>query len=99
MTVSGADHAHDRLQAFFDALPEALLRAKCVMYPAEKPECRTIYQRAGARWRYTTGEPWGDVQPHSSLAFIGPAGLLDAPTLETRLYACVAFRSDALKFA
>lgn len=108
------DHAHDFesvsftideplngncLQAVFDALPEALLRAKGVLNLAEEPECRTIYQRVGARWRYTTGEPWGDVQPHSSLVFIGPAGLLEQPTLETRLHACRTNKSDAVETA
>jgi len=78
----------DRLQAVFDALPESLLRAKGVLNLVEEPKCRTIYQRVGARWRYTTGEPWDDVQPHSSLVFIGPVGLLDRPTLETRLHTC-----------
>lgn len=108
------DHAHDfesvsftidepldgeRLQAFFDALPASLLRAKGVLYLAEKPEHRTIYQRVGARWSYTTAEPWGDEPPHSSLVFISPAGVLDEPTLEARLLACQANMSDAARTA
>ena len=108
------DHAHDfeslsftvdepldgdRLQAFFETLPEALLRAKGVLNLVEKPDRRTIYQRVGARWHYTTGEPWGDVQPHSSLVFISPAGVLDEPTLEARLLACQANMSDAARTA
>jgi len=83
----------------FATLPEALLRAKRVLYFAEELDRRTIYQRVGEGWRYTTGEPWGDVQPHSSLVFIGPVGLLDRPTLAARLDACLSFRSDALEAA
>ncbi len=99
------DHAHDfeslsftieepldgdRLQAFFDALPESVLRAKGVLSLAEEPKRRTIYQRVGGRWRYTPGEPWGDEKPHSSFVVIGPAGLFDRAALEARLESCVA---------
>ena len=80
----------DRLQAFFDALPGSLLRAKGVLNLAEKPERRTIYQRVGKRWSYTTAEPWGDETPHSSLVFIGPSGRLDQAALEAGLDACRA---------
>jgi G3E family GTPase len=86
----------DRLQEFFDAMPEPLLRAKGVLNLADEPTRRTIYQRVGKRWSYTPAEPWGDTQPHSSLVFIGPVGLLDGPTLETRLDACRVKRRDAV---
>ena len=84
----------DRLQAFFDTLPDSLLRAKGVLKLAEKPERRTIYQRVGKRWSYTTAEPWGDETPHSSLVFIGPSGLLDQAALEAVLDACRVDRID-----
>ena len=84
----------DRLHVVFDALPEELLRAKGVLNLAEEPKRRTIYQRVGKRWSYTAAEPWGKVRPHSSLVFIGPVGLLDAPTLEARFGACRANRRD-----
>jgi G3E family GTPase len=85
----------DRLHAFLEALPEALLRAKGVLNLAEEPSQRTIYQRVGKRWSYTPAEPWGDETPHSSLVFIGPPWLLDESTLEAGLYACRADRLDA----
>ena len=99
------DHAHDfenmsftidhpldgdRLHELFGTLPESLLRAKGVLNLVEEPKYQTIYQRVGKRWSYTPSEPWGDELPHSSLVFIGPAGLLDRSTLEAGLDACVA---------
>lgn len=80
----------DRLQAVFDALPEALLRAKGVLNLVEEPDRQTIYQRVGERWSYRSAEPWGDETPRSSLVFIGPRGLLDRPTLEESLNSCIA---------
>lgn len=97
------DHAHDfesvsftikepldgeRLHVFLETLPDALLRAKGVVNLAEAPSRRTIYQRVGKRWSYASEEPWGGESPHSSLVFIGPAGLLDKATLEAGLDAC-----------
>jgi G3E family GTPase len=103
------DHAHDfesvsftidgpldgnRLHAFFDTLPEALLRAKGVLHLADQPAHRTVYQRVGKRWNYTPAEPWSDETPHSSLVFIGPAGVLDKSALEMDLDACRADRFE-----
>ena len=100
-----ADHAHDfqsasftidapldgeRLQALLKTLPDSLLRAKGILNLAETPECRTIYQRVGKRWSYTTAQPWGDETPHSTLVFIGPPGMLDQAALEAGLDACRA---------
>ncbi|KUJ79274.1 CobW family GTP-binding protein [Ruegeria profundi] len=80
----------DRLHTFLDALPASLLRAKGVLNLAKEPERRTIYQRVGRRWSYTSGEPWGTEKPHSSLVFIGPAGTLDRAALTERVRYCVA---------
>ncbi|AOS97581.1 putative GTP-binding protein YjiA [Microbulbifer aggregans] len=104
-TTQSTDHVHDfeslsftinaplnreRLQAFFDALPTSVLRAKGVLNLTEAPSHRTIYQRVGQRWSYTEAEPWNDERPHSSLVLIGPAGALDQATLEEKLDACCA---------
>lgn len=78
----------DRLHAFLAGLPEALLRAKGILNLAAEPARRTVYQRVGKRWSYSAAEPWGDERPHSSLVFIGPAGLLDESALEVGLDDC-----------
>lgn len=84
----------DRLHMFLEALPESLLRAKGVLNLAGEPSRRTIYQRVGRRWSYSAAEPWDDERPHSSLVFIGPAGLLDPSTIETDLLDCIAGKND-----
>lgn len=78
----------DRLDELFDSLPPSLLRAKGILHLAGQPNRRTIYQRVGARWRYTVGEPWGDEPPMSNLVLIGPAGWADRRELESFLAAC-----------
>jgi G3E family GTPase len=78
----------ERLHKLFESLPESLLRAKGVLNLEEEPERQTIYQRVGARWSYTTGDPWGKTSPHSSIVLIGPAKSLDQPALQAGLEAC-----------
>ena len=103
------DHAHDfesvsvtiadpldgdRLKTLFASLPKRFLRANGVLNLLEEPERRTVYQRVGTRWSYTTEEPWGDEEPLSSLVFVGPAGQLDQSTIERDLHACIAAGGD-----
>jgi G3E family GTPase len=82
----------ERLHALFESLPRSLLRAKGVLNLAEEPERPTIYQRVGARWSYTTAEPWGKKPPHSSIVLIGPAKSLDQGSIQACLGACRAVR-------
>ncbi|MBX7433682.1 GTP-binding protein [Mycobacterium sp. Y57] len=89
----------DHLHAFFNSLPKALLRAKGVLHLVDTTTHRTIYQRVGARWSCTPGQPWEDERPRSSLVFIGPPGLLDPTTTRVRLEACVAGRNAAMDSA
>jgi G3E family GTPase len=82
----------ERLHELFESLPKSLLRAKGVLNLAEEPERPTIYQRVGARWSYTTAEPWGKKPPHSSIVLIGPAKSLDQGAIQACLEACRAVR-------
>ena len=65
-----------------------LLRAKGVLCLSDQPDRRTIYQRVGARWRYSEGGPWGDDEPRSTLVLIGPTGWMERSALAARLDAC-----------
>ena len=78
----------ERLHELFESLPKSLLRAKGVLNLAEEPERPTIYQRVGARWSYTTAEPWGKKPPQSSIVLIGPAKSLDQGAIQACLEAC-----------
>jgi len=99
------DHAHDfasvsvtveeplddsRLQDFFAALPETVLRAKGFLNLARSPDRRTVFQRVGQRWLMSEGDAWGDVAPMTRLVFIGPKGTLDKAELTHGLRACEA---------
>lgn len=70
------------LQAFLDALPPQLLRAKGVLHLAQAPERRHVYQRVGRRARLEPEAPWGAEPPASSLVLIGPKGCIDRVQLE-----------------
>ncbi len=82
----------EKLLAFLDALPQALLRAKGVLYLSDLPYKRSVYQRVGQRWDIKESVCWGEEKPHSSLVFIGPAGMLNKATLKKGLKECQVFK-------
>lgn len=72
----------ERLQAFVDALPSRLLRAKGVLQLAQDPLRRHVYQRVGRRSSLVPDLAWGDDTPRSSLVLIGPRACLDGVRLQ-----------------
>lgn len=103
--LEAEDHAHDfasvsvtveeplddsRLQDFFAALPETVLRAKGFLNLASSPDHRTVFQRVGQRWLMSEGEAWGGVTPITTLVLIGPRGTLDKADLTNGLRACIS---------
>ena len=83
----------ERLHALFESLPKSLLRAKGVLNLAEEPERPTIYQRVGARWSYTTAEPWGDETPQTRLVFIARRGTVNIAAIQKALNGCKALKT------
>lgn len=71
-----------RLERFLDTLPAALLRAKGVLWLAQDPGRRQVYQRVGRRWRLEADGAWGAQAPSSSLVLIAPRGELDVPAVQ-----------------
>ena len=71
-----------RLERFLQQLPSGLLRAKGVLWLAQDPQRRHVYQRVGRRWSLEPEAPWGDQAPTSSLVLIAPRGGLDNPALQ-----------------
>ncbi|MHC3436424.1 CobW family GTP-binding protein [Delftia lacustris] len=71
-----------RLQAFLSHLPAGLLRVKGVLFLAQTPQCRHVYQRVGPRARLDAESPWGSERPASSLVIIGPKGCVDEAALQ-----------------
>ncbi|MFN8575214.1 MAG: GTP-binding protein [Thermomicrobiales bacterium] len=69
------------------ALPEGVLRGKGIVWLAEEPERRGIFQVVGTRWSLKLGEPWGDQPPRTDVLFIGIPGSIDREYLEQLFYA------------
>jgi G3E family GTPase len=51
-------------------MPEAVLRAKGVIFLQEVPEQRFVLQMVGARWKLTPDLAWGDEKPQTQLVWI-----------------------------
>ena len=71
----------ERLAPFLNALPPELLRAKGVLWIAQDPARRQVYQRVGHRSSLVPEDGWAGVNPSSSLVLIGHAGRMDALAL------------------
>ena len=66
-----------RLREWLGRLPPGVVRAKGVLWLADDPERRTIYQRVGARWSLTPAGRW-DAEPRfSRLVLIARRGSFD----------------------
>jgi G3E family GTPase len=79
-----------RLVAMIERLPAGVLRAKGVLWLADRPDRRTVLQMVGRRWSLTADRPWGEAAPRSELVVIATAGAVRAPDLGRGLEACRA---------
>jgi len=70
---------------FLAELPEGIVRAKGILYLADQPERRMIFQQVGKRWSLTPDRPWGDEQPQSQIVWIGLKGEFEPEDLKTTL--------------
>jgi G3E family GTPase len=70
-------------------LPEAIFRAKGLIYLAEAPGRRAVLQAVGTRVNLTLAEPWGDHPPGTQLVFLSTPGALDAQALGAALDRCL----------
>ena len=66
-----------RLREWLGKLPPAVLRAKGVLWLADDPDRRTIYQRVGSRWSLTPAEGWNGEPRFSRLVLIARRGSFD----------------------
>ena len=69
------------LRTTVSAWPDTVLRAKGIVYLAEDPQRRHVFQLVGRRWSLTPDRPWGDDTPRTELVLIGLDGLLDGEAL------------------
>jgi G3E family GTPase len=74
-------------------LPAAIFRGKGVLYLAEAPQRRAIFQAVGPRVTVTLGEPWGETPPTNQLVLLSPPGQIDADALEQAFDSCLVTES------
>lgn len=67
--------ATSTLQTLPDELGAEVYRVKGVVYLAEDPLHRYVYQQVGPRWSLVQGEPWCKEPPHTQLVVIGQRGM------------------------
>jgi G3E family GTPase len=71
-------------------MPQTIFRAKGLVYLAEAPQRRAIFQAVGTRMSLILGEPWGTMTPITQLVFISTPGGIDASWLEAQLDRCLS---------
>lgn len=69
--------ARARFERFAASLPEAVIRAKGILYLEDAPALRMIFQLVGRHWTLTPGDAWGPVKPETGLVLIGVRDLFD----------------------
>jgi G3E family GTPase len=72
------------------SLPEPILRGKGVLFLAEDPRRRYVFQFVGGRWSLEGGEPWENEPRGSRITLIGPASGIDERWLDMTIARCVA---------
>lgn len=77
------------LQKVVNNLPLSIYRAKGFIYLNEAPDRKCTLQVVGKRARLVVGEPWGELEPHTSVVFIGLADGVPAAELATQFDACL----------
>jgi G3E family GTPase len=88
--TSGQALSLKALRRVIQELPEAIFRAKGLIYLAEAPQRRAILQAVGTRVNVTLGEPWGDAVPGTQLVFLSTPGSLDESALQAAFDSCVS---------
>ncbi len=72
------------------SLPEPILRGKGIVFLAEDPRHRYVFQLVGGRWSLERGKPWEDEPRRSRLTLIGRALGIDERWLDMTIARCVA---------
>lgn len=77
------------LQKVVNNLPLSIYRAKGFIYLNEAPDRKCTLQVVGKRARLVVGDPWSDIEPHTSVVFIGLADGVPAQALTAQFDACL----------
>ncbi len=77
------------VQKMINKLPMSIYRAKGFLYLNEAPDRKCTLHVVGKRVKLVVNEPWGDVEPHTSLVFIGLADGVPAEELAENFENCL----------
>lgn len=77
-----------KLQAALDALPEAIYRAKGMVYLEELPDYRVVLQMVGKRHQLGDRGRWEAARPQSEIVMIGTREGIDVEGLQQAFDAC-----------
>ncbi len=90
---SYASHRPFQTEAFravANTLPAAIIRAKGILWLANDPGRKAIFQLVGKRWIVEMGGEWGSEQPRNQLVLIGTADGIDAEQLTQQFNGALA---------
>lgn len=76
----------EAFRSMVEMLPEAIIRAKGILYLRENPKHRYIFQLVGKRWSLKAKQAWNDEQPASKLVMIGLPQCFNSTWLENKFY-------------
>ena len=78
------------VEGLINSLPAAIYRAKGFLYFKDDPGQRYVLHVVGRRVSILVDRPWGEMEPLSSLIFIGQRGGFEPVELDAELRACIA---------
>lgn len=78
-----------RLKLVMDNLPDAIYRAKGIVYIEEIPIYKILLQMVGGRYDLGETDKWGDEKPKSEIVLIGPHGSFNPDKLQSEFDACI----------
>jgi G3E family GTPase len=88
--VSEQPFSEERLRMALNSLPDAVLRAKGLLYLEGGNARTTVLQLVGKRWSLEPGPSWKEGKRLTALVAIGVAGLLDTKELQGAFTAALA---------
>ena len=84
-----------KLRAVFEALPDAVYRAKGIVHIEEMPNYRVVLQMVGKRSSLVDAGFWERESARSEIVLIGARDSIDSEKLEDLFESCVASEGDA----
>ena len=85
-----------KLRTAFERLPDAVYRAKGIVYLEELPDYRIVLQKVGSRSSLRDAGRWGPQTPRTDLVMIGLTDGMDADAMQTALDECIRQSNEGM---